>query len=104
MAHNSISLFTVLQWNIRSIRSNYNNLQILIKDFDPDVIALTETFLKFENTFTIPGYKIIREEAADGYGGLAIAIKYTQRLCLLTRLFCRIGVKHWVLRLTITCQ
>lgn len=75
MAHNSISFFTVLQWNIRSIRSNYNNLQILIKDFDPDVIALTETYLKFENTFTMPGYEIIREERADRYGGLAIVIK-----------------------------
>lgn len=75
MTQSNTNIFTILQWNIRSINSNYDNLQLFIKQFNPDIITLSETFLKFDSSFTITNYKIIREERADGYGGLAIAIK-----------------------------
>ncbi|KAL3290400.1 hypothetical protein HHI36_023741 [Cryptolaemus montrouzieri] len=68
-------MLKVLQWNIRSIFSNFNDLKILIQDIEPDVICLNETFLNFNSIISISNYTILRIDRQDGYGGLAFAVK-----------------------------
>ena len=43
----------IIQWNMRSIKSNQDSLTNLITKEDPDVIALNETWLKAENMFSL---------------------------------------------------
>lgn len=65
----------VLQWNIRSFVSNFNDLKILIKELNPDIIALSETFLRSYIDVSLSGYSLLRQDRADGYGGIAFAIR-----------------------------
>lgn len=65
----------ILQWNIRSVLSNYNNLLINIETYKPDIIALTETFLKTNKVLTIKNYNIFRNDRGDSHGGLAFLVK-----------------------------
>lgn len=67
--------FKIIHWNIRSITSNSDNLKILIKEEDPDIITLNETWLKEEQFLKILGYNITRQDRADGKGGIATLLK-----------------------------
>ena len=43
---------TIIQWNCRGLRANYDELQLLLNDYDPAVVCLQETYLKEPNNFT----------------------------------------------------
>lgn len=47
----------IIQWNCRGIRSNYNELLILISLFNPAIVCLQETFLQNNNHFKTPNYE-----------------------------------------------
>ena len=51
MAHNYI-----IQWNCRCIRSNREDIEWLISNYDPAAICLQETLLKPEHTLTFKHY------------------------------------------------
>lgn len=70
-----ILMFKILQWNIRSITSNKDNLQYNIEEYHPNIILLSETWLKIDQTFKIPGYNIIRQDRSTRGGGIASLIK-----------------------------
>ena len=65
----------IMQWNIRSIKANRDNLINLISERDPDLIFLNETWLKPTQTFNLKAYKTLRQDRDDGYGGVATCIK-----------------------------
>ena len=65
----------ILQWNIRSIRSNIDNLKYLINKFNIDIILLNETMLKEEVHIRLSGYDILRKDRDDGLGGIAMFIR-----------------------------
>lgn len=65
----------ILHWNIRSCRSNNLDLQCLIKKYQPHLICLNETWLQTNNIFKITYYNCIRDDRADGKGGIAIFVK-----------------------------
>lgn len=67
------SFLKVLQWNCRSVRSKKDDLNILIEEHSPDIIALSETWLLPDTTFTLKGYTIARRDRTDGYGGVLLA-------------------------------
>lgn len=46
----------------------------LVNKYEPIVIALSETWLSCNINFKISGYNTVREDRADGYGGVAILI------------------------------
>lgn len=75
LAHIKIQPLTVIQWNLRSYNVNVDNLKIIIKNYCPDVILLNETWLEKKYNVRCKGYQIIREDRADGYGGIAILVK-----------------------------
>lgn len=60
---------------MRSYNVNIDSLKILIKDHNPDIILLNETWLKKSHSVRCKGYHILREDREDGYGGIAIMIK-----------------------------
>ena len=37
---------TIIQWNCRGLRANYDELQLLLNDYDPAVVCLQELTLK----------------------------------------------------------
>ena len=41
----------ILQWNCRSIRKNFNDIQLLINEHNPVAICLQETFLPHNHSF-----------------------------------------------------
>lgn len=65
----------LIQWNIRSIKSNYNNLINIISEFDPDIVFLNETWLKKDDKINIKYYSIERDDRFDGKGGVAFLIR-----------------------------
>lgn len=65
----------ILQWNCRGAVLNKNDLIHLHNKFKPFVSTLSETWLRPELTFRIPGYVILRQDRSDAYGGVAIAIR-----------------------------
>lgn len=45
----------ILQWNINGLKNNYHELQLLIQDFNPDIISIQETHIPYNsNSFVCP--------------------------------------------------
>ena len=68
---------TIIQWNCRGLRANYDDLQLLLNDYDPAVVCLQETYLKEPNNVTFRNYNLFNRFAAGdgrGTGGVAIII------------------------------
>lgn len=65
----------ILQWNSQSISNKKHDLIYLLNKYSPFLVALSETWLSPRATFKFSGYKSIREDRSDGYGGVAIMIK-----------------------------
>ena len=71
--------FSVLNFNIRSMRKNFENLKLLLQDlnFSFKIICLTETWThgdkwKKNSNFSIPGYTVAHQSRANqiyGNGG-----------------------------------
>lgn len=57
----------ILQWNLNGYYNNLNELQILIKEYDPIIIALQESHLKNQHTINLRNYTAFRK---DDYNGL----------------------------------
>ena len=71
---NTINL-KILQWNIRSVRANKDDLINLIREKEPDIILLNETWLNPNFNFHLNSYNIVRQDRADGYGGVVSCFK-----------------------------
>ena len=68
---------TIIQWNCRGLRANYDELQPLLNDYDPAVVCLQETYLKEPNNVTFRNYHLINNFAIGegrGTGGNTIMI------------------------------
>ena len=68
---------TIVQWNCRGLRANYNEILLLLSKFAPSVVCLQETFLKhtdsalFKNYTT---YSYISNQGDKASGGTSIVI------------------------------
>ena len=51
---------TIIQWNCRGLRANYDELQLLLNDYDPAVVCLQETYLKEPNNVTFRNYNLFK--------------------------------------------
>ena len=47
----------ILQWNCRGLKSNFNEILLLLTTLNPAILCLQETFLKENDTFDFKGYK-----------------------------------------------
>lgn len=65
----------IIQRNIRGYINNYSELQIIIKKYHPQIIALQETHLHSLNNMPIPiNYSLYSNNYCPTYGGAAILI------------------------------
>ena len=68
----------ILQWNCRSLRKNFNDIQLLINEHNPVAICLQETFLPHNHSFHIrnfTGYHHTHETDNEPKGGVSILIR-----------------------------
>jgi len=50
-------------------------LRRLLATHDVRIFALGETHLSSTDDFTIPNYNIVRNDRADGYGGVMVGVR-----------------------------
>lgn len=66
---------TIIQWNCHSLKNKKSDLIYFVNKYEPVAFALSETWLKPGYSFTFKGYRTVREDRPDGYGGVAIMIR-----------------------------
>ena len=49
----------IIQWNCRGLRSNYNDLAILLQDHSPTAVCLQETNLKPNTNISFKNYTMV---------------------------------------------
>ena len=91
---------TILQWNIRSLKSNFCELKLLIQEINPVSICLQETGHGNHTSYPPSGYTIIPSpiKRTDGHErGVAILVrKNVNYKCLpLTTELQAVAVKLW---------
>ena len=68
-----------LQWNIRDLQANREELNILLSDFNPTIACLQETFLNADKTVKFKNYSVYSNPAEEVngtiHGGVSIFIK-----------------------------
>ena len=52
---------TLTYWNCRGLRANYDELQLLLNDYDPAVVCLQDPYLKESNNVTFRNYNLINK-------------------------------------------
>lgn len=65
----------ILQWNICSVRYKIDYLKLLVNEYTPNIIILNETWLKKEHNLYFRNFTVVRNDRADGYGGVATLVK-----------------------------
>jgi hypothetical protein len=71
----SNTLLTILQWNTRSLSARLIDIPHILSSNSVSVALFSETWLLPNRRINIPGYRLVRDDRPDGYGGAAIAIK-----------------------------
>ena len=76
----------ILQWNIRGLQANREELNILLSNFNPILVSLQETFLKPNKITTFKNYSLynLPSEESNGtiHGGIAILSMYVPSIYL----------------------
>src|SRR5215469_15303251 len=72
-------MVSVLQWNCRSFRSNFEELKLLIQEYDPACICLQELILGVNYPFLLPPTSYIsstsHHRGNNGRGGAGLLIR-----------------------------
>ena len=63
-----------LQWNLRGLRANCRDLEILTKQFTPSVIALQETLLLPDKKYDLNNYTCISKPASAGLSKRGVSL------------------------------
>jgi len=70
---------TILQWNIRGLQANREELDLLFSNSDPTVICLQETFLKENKNINFKHYSSYHRHASEAngivHGGSSVLVK-----------------------------
>ena len=68
---------SIIQWNCRGLKANYNEVLILLTLLGPNVLCLQETFLKVNDKIDFKNYSIynfINEDCQRASGGASIVV------------------------------
>jgi len=67
---------TLLQWNCRGFRTNFNEVQLLTQKYEPQAICLQETLLQDTDNIDFRGYSLLNTYSGIGpHGGSSILIR-----------------------------
>ena len=76
--HSSWIKKSIIQWNCRGLKANYNEILILTTLLSPTVCCLQETFLKTTDNISFKNYSLynhIETENQKASGGSSILVK-----------------------------
>ena len=65
----------IIQWNCRSLRSNREDIELLISKYSPAAICLQETLLTTHQARAIKHYSVYYKSGIHGHGGVCILVK-----------------------------
>ena len=68
----------IIQWNCRGLKPKFDEISLLISQYNPSVFCLQETFLKPDDTITLKGFDIynyIHSNCQKPSGGSSIFVK-----------------------------
>ena len=74
-----------LQTNARSIFNKFNILQLLVSQYNPYIIGITETWLDSsikDSEIHLDNYNIFRNDRADSRGGGVLLYAHKSLVCL----------------------
>ena len=67
-----------IQWNCRGLKPNYNEVSLLISEYNPSVFCFQETFLKPDDNISLRGFNIynyVHTDCLRPSGGASILVK-----------------------------
>jgi hypothetical protein len=71
----------IINWNCRGFKQNIDEIQMMLRDFNPMALCCQETYFKPNNTIEFRQYNSyhVHSEAVDGRasGGVSVLIKKT---------------------------
>ena len=73
----SVIMDTIIQWNCRGFRANYDEISLLLQKFNPVAVCLQETFLKTDDKFTLKNYSMYHSFSPNpdrASGGVCIIV------------------------------
>ena len=68
----------IIQWNCRGLKPNYNEVSLLISEYNPSVFCFQETFLKPDDNISLKGFNIfnyVHTDCLRSSGGASIFVK-----------------------------
>ena len=69
-----MDLVKIIQWNCKSLFQRKPEVIHLIREHNPVILAISETWLKPGIRFRVPGFTCLRDDRNDGYAGSAFLI------------------------------
>jgi exonuclease III len=70
---------TIIQWNCRGLKHNFNELKLIVSTHHPIAICLQETYLKESDNISFKNYtlynKYAKTEHGKATGGVSILIR-----------------------------
>ena len=68
----------IIQWNCRGLKPNYNEVSLLISEYNPSAFCFQETFLKPDDNISLKGFNIynyVHTDCLRPSGGASIFVK-----------------------------
>ena len=68
----------IIQWNCRGLKPNYNEVSLLISEYNPSVFCFQETFLKPDDNVSLKGFNVhnyVHTDCLRPSGGASIIVK-----------------------------
>ena len=68
----------IIQWNCRGLKPNYNEVSLLISEYNPSVFCFQETFLKPDDNISLRGFNIynyVHTDCLRPSGGASMFVK-----------------------------
>ena len=68
----------IIQWNCRGLKPNYNEVSLLISEYNPSVFCFQETFLKPDDNISLEDFNIynyVHTECMRPSGGASVFVK-----------------------------
>ena len=64
----------IIQWNCRGLKPNYNEVSLLISEYNPSVFCFQETFLKPDDTISLRGFNIYNFDLQTELQATAVSV------------------------------
>ena len=68
----------IIQWNCQGLKPNYNEVSLLISEYNPSVFCFQDTFLKPDDNIWLKGFNIynyVHNECMRPSGGVLVFVK-----------------------------